>query len=236
MLHLIEAIIFSALLLFTIYGFFQPLFIRYKLIRSAQSEDRFKNPLKRIADAFFSFFLLLCSVKRERILTGIMHIFILYGSLTFDTVTINHILEGFNKKWNIFGHGGLRSFHSAWADIFGIMVLVAVLYFIIKRYIVRPDSYTYPSRESFFIYTLLITVTLTFFLYEAAAISYNPAHAYSAFVGQKLATWLFAGTASMFMVKLFWWIHIINVFLFILYVPRSKYLHMIFGINNYICR
>lgn len=232
MLHIIEAIIFIILLLFTVYGFFQPLYIRYRLIRSAQSEDRYDKPIKRISDAFFSFFFLLCSIKRERIFTGIMHLFILYGSLTFDTVSINHILEGFNKNRNLFGHGAIRSFHSAWADVFGIMVLIAILYFIIKRYIVRPKSYTYPSMESFFIYTLLITVTLSFFLYEGAAISHNTDHAYSAFLGQKIAEWLFSGGASMTLVKVFWWIHILNVFVFVLYVPRSKYLHMIFGPIN----
>jgi len=232
MLHWIEAIVFVIVLLFTVYGFFYPLTIRYRLIRSARAEDRFNRPVKRIGDAVFSFFFLLCSVKRERIFTGIMHFFILYGSLTFDTVSINHILEGFNENWNLFGHGALRSFHSAWADVFGIMVLVAVMYFIIKRWVVRPPSYTYPSWESLIIYTLLITVTLTFFLYEGAAISHHPDHAYSAFAGQWIGTWLFTGGAGPGTVKLFWWIHILNVFAFVLYVPRSKYLHMIFGPVN----
>jgi Fe-S oxidoreductase len=235
MLHWIEAFIFFILLIFTVYGFFQPLYLRLKLIRLGRPENRYDRPLKRIKDAVFSFFFLLCSVKKERIVTGIMHIFFLYGSLTFDTVSINHIFEGFNENWNIFGHGLIRTIHSVWADVFGIMVLVVVLYFVIRRWVFRPKSYTYPSIESAMIYTLLATVTVTFFLYEGAMIAHSPAHAYSAFAGKEIAVWLqsiLGGSVSMTAVKITWWLHIINVFAFVVYVPRSKYLHMIFGPIN----
>jgi len=233
MLHWIEAIIFTILLVLTIYGFFQPLYLRYRLIKSGQPEDRYDNPLKRTLHALRSFFFLTCSVKRERVFTGIMHIFLLYGSLTFDTVSLNHILEGFNAEWNIFGHGLIRDIHSAWADVFGIMVLVAVLYFTIRRWVFKPKSYTYPSLESVFIYLLLATVTITFFLYEGAVIAHSPQHAYQAFVGKAIADWMAGlGAVSMTTVKLMWWLHIINVFIFVIYVPRSKYLHMLFGPIN----
>ncbi len=230
MLHWIETIIFTVLLILTIYGFFSPLFLRYRLIKLAQPEDRYKNPIKRIKDAVVSFFFLTCSVKKERVFTGIVHFFFLYGSLTFDTVSINHVLEGYKENLNIFGHGWLRSFHSAWVDIFGIMVLLGVLYFLIRRYILRPKSYTYPSVESAFIYLLLVTVTLTYFLYEGAVIAHNPEHAYSAFASEMVAGWM--GSVNMTTVKIFWWLHILNVFAFVLYVPRSKYLHMLAGPIN----
>jgi Fe-S oxidoreductase len=38
--------------------------------------------------------------------------------------------------------------------------------------------------------------------------------------------------ASATAVKIWWWIHILNVFAFVLYVPRSKYLHMMAGPIN----
>jgi Fe-S oxidoreductase/Ni,Fe-hydrogenase I cytochrome b subunit len=229
MLHWIEAIIFIILLIFTIYGFFHPLYTRYRLIKLANPENRFDRPLKRVTDAVTSFFFLTCSIKKERLFLGFVHFFFLYGSLTFDTVSVNHILEGFNTNWNVFGHGWVRRFHSGWVDVFAIMVLIAVTYFVIRRYVFRPKSYTYPSIESVLIYTLLITVTITFLLYEGAAIAQNPDHAYLSFVGKAIAGWL---PSNPLLVKIYWWIHILNVFLFVLYVPRSKYLHMIAGPIN----
>jgi len=68
MLHWIEATIFLILLGLTFYGFFQPLVLRYKLVKAGQRENRFDNPFKRIANAVVSFFFLGCSVKKERIL------------------------------------------------------------------------------------------------------------------------------------------------------------------------
>jgi Fe-S oxidoreductase len=223
MLSLLEIVVFSIILILTVYGFFYPLYLRYRLIRLGQAENRFDRPLKRIWDAVSSFFFLRCSVKKERVFTGLVHIFILYGSLTFDTVSIHHIYEGFVPGAH------LTPIHGLIADIFGVMVLVAVGYFIFRRYVLRPKSYTYPSMESVIIYALLITVTLTFFLYEAAAISRNPDHAELAFASTWLSQWVPGSALS---VKIFWWIHILNVFLFVLYVPRSKYLHMIFGPIN----
>ena len=237
MLHWLEVIVFFILLILTFYGFFQPIILRYQLITAAQPENRRDNMLKRIRDAVFSFFFLLCSVKKERVFTGIVHIFLLYGSLTFDTVSLNHILEGFNPNWNFYGHGLIRHIHSATADILGILVILATLYFIIRRWVFRPKSYTYPSFESGMIYTLLITVTLTFFAYEGAVIAHNSDHTYSAFIGQWIAQWMSGfNPVSETTVKIWWWIHIINVFWFVIYVPRSKYAHMFFGPINLACQ
>jgi len=233
MLHWLEMIVFVIILCLTVYGFFKPLYLRYRLIRRGKEENRFDKPFTRIKEAVFAFFFLTCSVKRERLFTGFVHFFFLYGSLTFDTVSVNHILEGFSADANFFGHGLIRSLHSAWADIFGIMVLLAVLYFLVRRYIVRPRSYTYPCRESLWIYALLITVTLTFFLYEGAAIAYKPGHTYQAFAGRLIADWLTGiMPVGLTLVKIMWWVHILNVFAFVLYVPRSKYLHMMAGPIN----
>jgi Fe-S oxidoreductase len=233
MLHMVETICFTVLLILTVYGFFSPLYLRYRLVNLGQPANRFDQPFKRVKDALVSFFFLGCSVKKERVVTGLVHFFFLYGSLTFDTVSLNHILEGYKEGLNIFGHGWLRHVHSAWADVFGIMVLAAVLYFVIRRYVVKIKSYTYPSRESIYIYLLLVTVTLTYFLYEGALIAYNPDHAYSAFASKVVAGWMSAVLpANMTVVKINWWLHILNVFVFVLYVPRSKYLHMIAGPVN----
>ena len=155
MLSLLEIIVFTVILILTVYGFFYPLYLRYRLIRLGKSENRFDQPLKRMWDAVSSFFFLRCSVKKERVFTGLVHIFILYGSLTFDTVSVYHIIQGFAPGAH------LTPIHGLIADMFGVMVLAAVSYFIYRRYILKPKSYTYPSRESAVIYALLITVTIT---------------------------------------------------------------------------
>jgi len=129
MLTLVESIVFLVLLVLTIIFFFKPLVLRYKLVRLGLAENRSDRILVRIGDAVSSFFLLLCSIKPERPFTGFIHLFILYGSLTFDTITVYHILEGFNANIHV------TPIHALIADSFGVMVLVAVAYFSIKRWV-----------------------------------------------------------------------------------------------------
>jgi Fe-S oxidoreductase len=227
MLNLIEIIVFTLVLAFTFYVFFKPLILKYQLIKLGKPENRYDSLIKRFINTLTSFFFLTCSVKKERKFTGFMHIFLLYGSLTFDTVSVSHIIEGFNKDFHI------AKIHALVADIFSVMVLVAVLYFIIKRYIFRPKSYTYTTNESAFIYALLITVTLTFLLYEGSVLALKPGSNDLAFLGNLWASWL---PASTILVSVSWWLHILNVFVFIMYVPRSKYLHMFVGPINILFR
>ena len=223
MLTFVESIVFTVLLVLTIIFFFQPLVLRYRLVKLGIGEKRSDKLLGRIADAVASFFLLLCSIKPERPFTGFIHLFILYGSLTFDTITVYHILEGFNPAIHV------TPMHALIADSFGVMVLVAVAYFSIKRWLVRKSNYSYENWESFWIYFFLVTVTVTFFLYEGANLGLKPELQNKAFVGNWIATWLPTSPA---LVKFWWWVHIINVFGFILYVPRSKYQHMFMGPLN----
>ncbi len=223
MLTFIESIVFLIMLGLTIMFFFIPLIRIFKLVKLGQKEKRFNNPVKRILDAVSSFFLLLCSIKKERIFAGVAHIFLLYGSLTFDTISVYHILEGFNKNIHP------ANIHVIIADLISIGVLLATLFFIIKRYVIRKSSYTYGTFESPIIYALLITVTLTFLLYEGASIAFHSGRDSVAFVGNIIAGWL---PSSYLFLKISWWLHIINVFAFILYVPRSKYMHMFMGPMN----
>jgi Fe-S oxidoreductase len=236
MLHVGEAIAFIVILALTVYGFFNPLYLRYRLIRLGKAENRYDRPWSRVLDAVTSFFFLRCSVKKERTFTGIVHVGFLYGSLTFDTVSVGHIVEGFKEGFRLFGSGTVGHLYSLWVDIFAILVLLALAYFVVKRYIVRPKTYTYPSVESVIIYLLLFTVTITFLLYEGAMIALHPDHGLWAFVGKALAGWLGGAYGSRntaeVVARVFWWVHILNVFAFVVYVPRSKYLHMIFGPIN----
>lgn len=224
MLTTIEIIVFLLLLGVTFYAFFQPVLYKVKLIKAGQPLDRFDSPFKRIWQGFASFIFLTGSIKKERPIVGFIHSFILFGSLLFDTVSIYHILEG------LFDNIHINATHLFIADLFAALVLFAVLFFTIRRYIFRPKNYSYTTNESAFIYLFLTTVTLTFLLYEGAVIAKNPELYSSAFISQMIAKFL---PSSDLFIKISWWLHIINVFAFVSYVPRSKYLHMFTGpVNN----
>ncbi|MCP2519041.1 (Fe-S)-binding protein [SCandidatus Aminicenantes bacterium Aminicenantia_JdfR_composite] len=236
MLSISEIIIFIFVLTLTAYGVFKPFKLKYKLIRLGKPENRYDRPLKRIKDAISSFLLLKCSVKRERIFTGFMHFFILYGFLVFLTVTINHILSGLKNNFSLFGHGIVNSIYSFAVDLFAILVLIGVVYFMIRRYIFKPKSLTYPSPESAIIYLFLFMVISTFLFYEAFTINVFSENSKWAFAGNLLWNYLIKNKLDIQNIKIlihvFWWFHILTVFGFALYIPRSKHLHIVFGPIN----
>jgi Fe-S oxidoreductase/nitrate reductase gamma subunit len=230
MLTSLEKVIFVFIIMATFLAFAFPVFYRFRVIRSGLPEKRLDKILKRIKNALAKVFLQKCTLKNERLFTGFMHVFIFYGALTFDTATINHILEGLFENFFIFGQSNFGLFFSLIVDIFAILVLIAVIFLIIKRYIIRPKAYATSLLDSGMIYFFLITVTFSYLYFEIFAIANHPQTERLAFLGTYFGNMLRnSGLSYSFLsahLKISWWLHILIVFSFIAYVPHSKYFHM----------
>ncbi|MDD8027744.1 MAG: (Fe-S)-binding protein, partial [Acidobacteriota bacterium] len=236
MLSTPEKILFLLAIAATAAAFLAPLLHRYRLVRAGRPENRFDRLAGRIGRALARILFQRCTLKPERPFTGLMHVFIFYGALIFDTMTVNHTLEGFFDGFFLFGASGLGRLFSFAVDLFGILVLVGVVYFFIRRFIVRPAAYATTKGDSAVIYAALILVTLTYFYFETFALAAHPETQRWSFLGARLArgvlaSGLTAGTIASCL-KIGWWAHILTVFGFIAYVPHSKYLHMFAGSIN----
>ncbi len=238
MLSTWEKALFSLVILATIGGFVYPVYLRLKVLRRGKPEFRAGDLWRRLADTLAKVFLQKCTLKDERVFTGLMHVLIFYGALTFDTVTVNHTLEGYFDKFYLFGNAGFGLFFSLLVDTFALLVLVGVAFFIVRRFLIRPKAYRTTLFDSGVIYALLITVTLSYLYFEAFAIASHPESARLSFLGKTLAAGLSrlpAGSLAAHL-KISWWLHILIVFGFIVYVPHSKYFHMFTGPVNVFLR
>ena len=236
MLQAWEKIIFSLIILATASAFAFPVYLRLRILRRGRAERRGGDPVKRLADTLGKVFLQKCTLKNERAFTGLMHVFIFYGALTFDTMTVNHTLEGFFDEYYLFGNSGFGLFFSFLVDVFALLVLAGVAFFAVRRFIIRPKAYQTSLFDSGLLYVLLTTVTLSYLYFEGFAIAGHPESARLAFLGEFLArSILKAGLAPGAIASHFhisWWLHILIVFGFIAYVPHSKYFHMFTGPVN----
>ncbi len=95
MLSTPEKILFLLVIAATACAFAAPLLRRYRIIRAGRPDNRFDRILLRAGQALGRILFQRCTLKPERPFTGLMHVFIFYGALTFDTLTVNHTLEGF---------------------------------------------------------------------------------------------------------------------------------------------
>ncbi len=234
MLSAWEKILFSLVILATVSAFIYPVYIRLRILRRGKPEFRAGDLWRRLGDTLTKVFLQKCTLKDERIFTGFMHVFIFYGALTFDTMTVNHTLEGYFDKFYLFGGGGLGLLFSLAVDVFAVLILLGVAFFIVRRYLIRPKAYRTTLLDSGLIYVLLITVTLSYLYFEAFAIASHPESVRWSILGKTLAAGLAGlpeGTLALHL-KISWWLHILIVFGFIAYVPHSKYFHMFTGPVN----
>jgi Fe-S oxidoreductase/nitrate reductase gamma subunit len=232
MLSTPEKLLFIGIILATAALFWIPVVQRYRIVRAGRPENRFDRMARRIGHALGKIFLQRCTLKNERLATGIMHVFIFYSALTFDTMTVNHTLEGFFPDFYLFGRTAVGEAFSFLVDLFAILVLVGVGYFIVRRFIVRPKAYATTPRDSAIIYAALILVTLSYLYFEVFAIAHHPDTARLSFLGAPLARSVaaaFSPAAVAFHFKISWWLHILVVYGFIAYVPYSKYFHMFAG-------
>jgi len=240
MLSSLEKIIFALVILMTLGAFACPIFYRYRILRAGQPEGRFDGLGKRVWEALGKVLFQKCTLKNERLFTGFMHVFIFYSALTFDTMTVNHSLEGFFDGFYLFGRTNFGLFFSLLVDVMAILVLVGVIFFVVRRFIIRPKAYATTPLDSAIIYFLITVVTLSYLYFEAFAIANHPETARLSFLGSFLSQAVLkspAGTAALAAhLRISWWLHILVVFAFIAYVPHSKYLHMFTGPLNVLFR
>ncbi len=231
-----EKAVFVLVILVTAFAFVRPVYFRYRIVRLGQPEPRADRPGGRLADTLTKVFLQRCTLKNERPFTGLMHVFIFYSALTFDTMTVSHTLEGFFSGFYLFGRTRFGLFFSFLIDVMAVAVLVGVAFFIVRRFIIRPKAYQTTPWDSAIIYSFLIAVTLSYMYFEVFAVVLHPEAERLSFLGKYLAGLLAvpglspANTEAHFRVA--WWVHILFVYGFIAYVPYSKYFHMFTGPVN----
>jgi Fe-S oxidoreductase/nitrate reductase gamma subunit len=236
MLSIWEKVILSVLILATAAAFLGPLVRRYRIIRAGQPDDRFRDLWKRLRHAFVKVLFQRCTLRRERLFTGLMHVFIFYSALSFDTMTVNHTLEGFFKGFYLFGDTPFGRFFSLLIDLAAVAVMIGVVFLAFRRFVVRPKAYETTRADSALIYSFITLATITYLYFEGFAVAHDPAAVRLSFLGGWIAgTIKAAGLAPEVVATHFrisWWAHVVAVYAFIAYVPHSKYLHMIAGPVN----
>jgi len=231
-----EKLVFIALILITAAAFLTPIVRRVRIVLAGAPEDRFGDLWKRFRHAVAKVLFQRCTLRSERLFTGLMHVGIFYGALSFDTMTVSHTLEGFFDGFAIFGRSGLGLVFSFVIDAAAIAVMAGVVFLAFRRFVLRPKGYATTPGDSAVIYLLITLATATYLYFEAFAIAHHPETARWSFLGPWLANMVSASGLSAAEVashfKIAWWAHVIAVYGFIAYVPHSKYLHMFAGPFN----
>ena len=235
-----EKAIFALLILATAAAFWVPIVRRIRIIAAGAAESRFMDLWKRFRHALVKVLFQRCTLRGERLFTGLMHVGIFYGALSFDTMTVSHTLEGFIDGFYLFGRSNFGLFFSLVIDVAAISVMLGVLFLAFRRFVVRPKAYATTPGDSAVIYLLITLATATYLYFEGFSIAHHPDTARLSFLGSWIAGAIgrsgLSAEAIASHFRIAWWSHVVAVYGFIAYVPHSKYLHMFVGPFNVFLR
>ncbi|HVB75906.1 MAG TPA: (Fe-S)-binding protein [Ktedonobacteraceae bacterium] len=196
------------------------------LLVKARRTDRSDHLDDRIG-AFFLIVLGQGGVLRDPI-PGIAHFFTFWGFIIIQFGLLNLMLGAFNASLPLLGDN--HTFAIV-LDAFVIFVLLALVLFAIRRGIVRPkqlESKLHGPRDGFIILGLILLVILTLALVESFVYAASNGAAWT-----PIGSWIgpiFSGlgtTTNIVLFRVFWWAHILTVLGFLIYLPRSKHLHLL---------
>lgn len=227
-------VIFIAVLI--VFGFILRFLLR--MLRLGKPENRFDRWGKRLNSVIV---FVGGQVKVLAQPAGIGHFLIFWGFIFITLGTIEHILgtifPGFAYD-RIFGHlvAAVLLFLQ---DIFGILVIGAVIVAAFRRFIVKPERLKIDDpkagMEGALILSLIFVLVVLMFGFRGTAIILKPdtingsAAPFSNYVAELLRD---RGLNVRVANGIFAWGHHLIIFFFLLYIPFSKHIHLLGAIPN----
>lgn len=236
MLSLVEKIVFLASVAVAGVLAFREFRIKFKLINSGRKVARLDHPWQRLWEMLYRVFLQI-PVFSNRPVTGFFHAVIFWGFLVFLGVTLNHVAEGLFNGLSLFGQGMIYSVLLFAANLFAGLIILAVFYFFLRRYVFRISSLDRPSYQSLTVLSFIFTLMVSFIFYEAfkmyslGSTNFNFL-AYWAFAHILPAKAMVPAATVLFWTKFFWWLHILIIMAFGVFIMYSKHLHLLAGPIN----
>jgi Fe-S oxidoreductase len=195
------------------------------LLVKARPENRTDHMGDRVGE-FFQVVLGQSRVLRDPI-PGLAHFFTFWGFIIIQFGLLNLILGAFNGSLPLLGDNRIFAIV---LDIFVVLVLISLIVFAIRRGIIRPkqlSSSLHGPWDGFIILGLIFLVIFTLALVEGFEYAVTHGAAWTP-IGALFGPWFSqAGTGfDIGAYRFSWWLHILVVLSFLVYLPRSKHLHL----------
>ena len=242
----IPNIIFTSLLIFSIWFFRRNVLLLKRNILLGRDIDRSDQKKKRWIK------MLRVSVGQSKMINrpiaGIFHIVIYAGFIIMNIELLEIITDGILGTHRVFAAslGSFYSFIISVFEIFAALIILAVVVFWARRNILKlkrflkPEMGGWPKKDAnLILYFELILMTLFLLMNVTDSLLQNadyPGYIKAgAFPVSSFLIPLFDSfnLESLFILeRIFWWSHIIGIFIFLNYLYYSKHLHIILAFPN----
>ncbi len=234
----IKNIIFVLVFIASFTFFYFSIRKKIKFLLIGKKENRFDNIPERIKNV------LKIAFGQSKLLrdpvAGMIHFLIFWGFILFIAAVLESIIQGFYSPFNFSFLGPVYSAITLVQDIFGILVIVSVLWALYRRYILkvaRLEVGKHGKIDATIILVLILLVVVSMYGQIFSKIAHNGFTLYHSElrpVSIALAPIFYPHNSigAELYYEIFWWMHIIVVFSFLNFLPYSKHFHVITSIPN----
>ncbi|MED3661344.1 (Fe-S)-binding protein [Ureibacillus terrenus] len=228
--QLVNGILFAAVVLYAVYLFLYSVVTRLQYIKLGKEEkldltfkDRFENFWVNV-------------VGQKKLLkdrkSGLMHLVLFYAFFIIQLGLIELIIKAFVPGYT-FPLGKNHEFFTFIQEWTMFLMLCALIYAAYRRYGEKLERLQWKrDQKAAFVYIALITLCVSLFLalgFETVALGDEPDFIMAPFSG--FVALVFGGLnpdVANVLFYVFWWVHMLAVFTFLVFVPQSKQFHEVF--------
>lgn len=185
---------------------------------------------------------------KARPVVSVFHAFIFFGFSFYLLVNIADLVEGFVPGWSAIGRGGLYNIFNLFADLFSMLVLTGMVFFLLRRFVWRDPALAW--RENVKLHPVVaaggvrrdsLVVGVFILLHVGGRWMGTVLH-----LAERGAPdpWMpFASAASLLLrgsassgleagIHISWWLAMGLIVLFLPYFPYSKHIHLMIAPLN----
>ena len=183
----------------------------------------------------------------KKFVPAIFHLFIYVAFLFTQVELIEIFIDGFTGSHRFFAHslGGFYTFLIGFIEILSVLAFVATLVFLIRRNLLKvprffkPEMDGWPRLDGNIILYLEILLLIGIFSMNGAeaVLGQNGVEGYQS--GFAVSSWLGPAlfenlgiNALEWLERAGWWLHLLVVYGFLNYLPKSKHLHLLLAFPN----
>jgi len=235
-----EKIIFTILIFVTLYATYKAVMRLSQIIGKGYGKIDWKVASSRAFDVLVKV-ITMRPTFNLRIVISIFHIIVVWGFSYYLMVNLGDVLQGYISGFVFFGNGIIGNLYRFLADILSVGVLVGILAFLIRRFVIKDVNVT--TRDT----TLLHPKARAGILKDSAIVGgFVLIHVGSRFLGESFALALegpdawqpFASAVSALWGDwqgleiarhVTFWMALGTIMAFIPYFPYSKHVHLFFA-------
>ena len=231
-------VIFWVLFAIAVGLFAQRAYFLFRLMRLGKPENRFDRIGQRIKTMLVEVVPQWCSLKTvtRKDLSGIGHALLFWG---FSLFLISYIIfiglaGGFGLSPVIEGTT-FETVYFSILDIAAVWVIIVLIWAAIRRYVVRPERLQI-SAEAAIILIVVFSLMVLHFCIEGFGFAGSGNTTDWPPVGAAFARFLSGtGISKSTLIGVYqgaWWLHYVVILGFMVYIPRSKHLHVLASLVN----